>query len=393
MTGNDAALGTGVRSHDLGVPGVLARALSSRTGYGVDVDVVAHPDIVIERLAATVRDSHPHRYHAIVLVTGSAAALKLMPVERWRRHLSQVLTEVRESVDAETVVVLAGIPVDRLSRISPKPLARLVSAHAAELDRASAEICEQFGATWFVPLPTDEGAIDRGAKEYARWGTMLADQLAAVLPCRPLTDEASRSETQRQSAVDSLRSAYTHEDPKLKRIIEMARRVFGTKSALFTVLDRDVQLHPARSGVSDTQVPRRDSFCEFTILETGGMIVEDAQLDERFRDNPFVVGEPYLRFYAGFPVHSPDGERIGALCVLDSAPRRVDEVDMSLLRELAHLVETELWRFLPTAESAGTWPRPVGARTSSPLLASLDRVRSAGALKVRLWPEADESNA
>lgn len=393
VTGNDAAVGTGVRSHDLGVPGVLARALSSRTGYGVDVDVVAHPRIVAERLAATVRDNHPRRYHAIVLVTGSDAALKLTSADQWRQRLSQALAEVRESVDAETAVVVTGIPVDRLSRVSPKPLVGLALAHAAELDRASAEICERFGATWFVPLPTDQGEIDRGAKQYARWGAMLADQLAAVLPCRPITDEWSRSEAQRQSAVDSLRSAYATQDPKLQRIIEMARRVFGTKTALFTVLDRDVQIHPARAGLNHSQIPRRDSFCQFTILEAGGMIVEDAQLDERFRDNPFVVGEPHLRFYAGFPVHAPDGERIGALCVLDSVPRRVDDVDMSLLRELAHLVETELWRFLPPAGTAGNWLRPVGLRTPSPLLASLDAAREAVSLKIRLWPDTDESNA
>ena len=73
------------------------------------------------------------------------------------------------------------------------------------------------------------------------------------------------------------------------------------------------------------------------------MVVPDAFADERFRDNPFVHGEPHFRFYAGFPVESPSGERIGALCVFDLEPRPASDVDLVLLRELAIMVQSELW--------------------------------------------------
>jgi GAF domain-containing protein len=122
---------------------------------------------------------------------------------------------------------------------------------------------------------------------------------------------------------------------------------------MFTVLDRDVQLHVARSNVSVTEVPRSHSFCQHVITQEGGMIVEDATLDQRFHVNPLVTGGPNIRFYAGFPVDSPDGERIGALCIFDSSPRPAGEVDLALLREFAVLVQNELWRFLTvTAETA-----------------------------------------
>jgi GAF domain-containing protein len=73
-------------------------------------------------------------------------------------------------------------------------------------------------------------------------------------------------------------------------------------------------------------------------------VVPDALADERFRDNPLVLGEPHIRFYAGYPVESPSGERIGALCVFDPEPRRADDVDTVLLREFALMMQSELWR-------------------------------------------------
>ena len=71
-------------------------------------------------------------------------------------------------------------------------------------------------------------------------------------------------------------------------------------------------------------------------------MVGDARADERFRDYPVVTGEPFVRFYAGFPVESPSGHRIGALCVFDSKPRDPDTVNAVLLRQLALLVQKEL---------------------------------------------------
>ena len=124
---------------------------------------------------------------------------------------------------------------------------------------------------------------------------------------------------------------------------------------MFTVLDRDLQRHVARSNVSLTELPRSYAFCQHVIVQEGGMVIEDATLDQRFHDNPLVTGDAHLRFYAGFPVDSPDGERVGALCVFDSSPRPGGEVDLALLREFAILVQNELWRFLTV--TVDTTPR------------------------------------
>jgi GAF domain-containing protein len=80
-------------------------------------------------------------------------------------------------------------------------------------------------------------------------------------------------------------------------------------------------------------------------------VVPDTEADDRFAAGPLLNGDHSMRFYAGFPIESPSGERVGALCVLDSQPRRrADDIDRDLLRELALMVQREMWRFLPQQE-------------------------------------------
>lgn len=223
----------------------------------------------------------------------------------------------------------------------------MADAHADELDRISRDVCSSAVNVQFVPLEsagTANGAYPYASDQFARWGCRIADQLSATLPEHAAGAEVEIDELRRQAAVDTLHFSDREASPRLRRIVEKARQAFGTESALFTVLDGDTQLHVGRSGVDFTSARRSVSFCQYAILERDGVIVENALEDERFRDNPLVTGEPHIRFYAGFPVESPEGERIGAVCVFDSVPRRVEEVDASLLRELAHLVQRELWR-------------------------------------------------
>jgi GAF domain-containing protein len=85
----------------------------------------------------------------------------------------------------------------------------------------------------------------------------------------------------------------------------------------------------------------------------GPLVVPDALADERFRNNPYVLGEPHIRFYAGFPIESADGERIGALCVFDPEPRAAGDVDLVLLRELALMLQAELRRQPENAAPGG----------------------------------------
>ncbi len=77
----------------------------------------------------------------------------------------------------------------------------------------------------------------------------------------------------------------------------------------------------ARAGLAAAETPRETSFCQHAMRGDALMVVPDARLDGRFKDNALVTGPPFIRFYAGAPLRSPEGAPLGALCVIDSAPR------------------------------------------------------------------------
>lgn len=71
-------------------------------------------------------------------------------------------------------------------------------------------------------------------------------------------------------------------------------------------------------------------------------VVEDASSDPRFADNPLVTGEPHIRFYAGAPLSAPSGHHIGTLCVIDTVPRTLGPVELSILDALRRLANETL---------------------------------------------------
>lgn len=83
-------------------------------------------------------------------------------------------------------------------------------------------------------------------------------------------------------------------------------------------------------------------FCNHTIKGDDSLIVVDATEDPLFNDNPYVTGMPFIRFYAGYPIKAPSGEKLGSLCVIDDKPRLFSENDDQLLRELGLMVEEEI---------------------------------------------------
>jgi GAF domain-containing protein len=197
----------------------------------------------------------------------------------------------------------------------------------------------------------------RAPAEYRHWAELLADQMVAPLDAErakinddsPVSHHAEWIESDRQHAVDGLGILDTEPEERFDRIVALAQRLFGTRSAAFTVTDHDRQWNKASIGPAPKNVLRSSSFSAVTVQGPGPMVVADSLADGRFRDNPLVLGEPHIRFYAGFPVESSSGERIGALCVFDPEPRPANEVDTVLLREIALMIQLELRR-PPNAE-------------------------------------------
>lgn len=107
----------------------------------------------------------------------------------------------------------------------------------------------------------------------------------------------------------------------LQAITKFASALCQTPTAMVSFVETERQWFPARTGLEARETPRSQSFCAHAMLGKDILVVPDATLDPRFRDNPLVTGHPHIRFYAGAPLVSEDGIRIGALCVIDSSPR------------------------------------------------------------------------
>ena len=155
------------------------------------------------------------------------------------------------------------------------------------------------------------------------------------------------NEEHRIEALKALQILDTKKEERFEKITRIAAAAFDVPIALVTLVDRDRQWFKSHFGLSATETPRDQAFCAHAILDTKVMIVRDTLLDPRFADNPLVVGEPRIRFYAGYPLTLSNGTSPGTLCLIDTRPRDLDEVKIDLLRELGRLVEREMTATLP----------------------------------------------
>lgn len=161
-------------------------------------------------------------------------------------------------------------------------------------------------------------------------------------------------EALRQQALDDMALVDTPAEHYLDALVELARETFGVKTVLISLIDHDRQWFKARIGLDAEQTPRDLSFCGHAILASEPLMVTDASRDPRFHDNPLVTGPPFIRFYAGEPLHASNGQAIGTLCLIDPSPRLLDLREGRQLNRLSILAEgylqlrslTEHTRFL-----------------------------------------------
>ncbi|MEY2569576.1 MAG: hypothetical protein QOE35_4105 [Actinomycetota bacterium] len=154
--------------------------------------------------------------------------------------------------------------------------------------------------------------------------------------------EKPPDEDERLAALRALELLDTPQEERFDRITRTATRLFKVPISLVTLVDEDRQWFKSCFGTEVRETSRDISFCGHTILRPAPFIIVDASLDLRFADNPMVTGPPYVRFYAGIPIHSTSGHTVGSFCVIDTEPREPTDEDLDGLVDLAGWAETEI---------------------------------------------------
>ncbi|MCF4994681.1 diguanylate cyclase [Pseudomonas syringae] len=150
------------------------------------------------------------------------------------------------------------------------------------------------------------------------------------------------NEPARIQALHGLNVLDSAPEERFDRLTRLAKRLFNVPIALVTLVDSDRQWFKSCIGLDASETPRDVSFCGHAILKNELLLVPDARQDERFHDNPLVIGEPKIRFYAGYPLTVANGNKMGTLCLIDTKPRELDDEERGLLRDLAGMAEQEL---------------------------------------------------
>lgn len=345
IVGDGLAVGWGATSHRDALPGALARSLSELTLRGADVDVITDPAMTLASAESALSGRKLWRYDAIVLTLGMNDALDLYPVEDWRDRLKSLVNFVGISgMPSTRVIVVAGESVRSLS-IFDGPLAERADRQLTLFAAASEALSTELERLTFVSLAGGSADYEEAA---VTLGDAIIDEVNASraesndTTRGPAGQGAAEREAERQAALDDSGLLDTPADDRFDRIVTMARQLYGTSGAAFAVVDRDRVWHKSKSAGIPSEVPRDASFCSTTVMQRGLHVIPDLASDADSIKDSSAADDVGVRFYAGYPVESPSGEQIGALCVFDAMPREPNEFDETLLRQLAQLIEAEL---------------------------------------------------
>jgi hypothetical protein len=350
--GGGALRGVGLQNHDIGLPGRIADRIAEHTRRGVQIDVVVQGDPTAPQALSLLSGLRLRRYDAVIVVLGESV-LEYGSAERWRGAmvgLAQLLQQ--ETSDAAGVFVYDTATATAQTR-GPVALPGR-NDRRGRFTEVTREVCSFVDRVRFAELRLIIGgeeasrAADVLGSDWADFiVTRMRPTFEALASAEPAASPRSfRNQPQherfRQRAVDVLRLRRGERDERLDQELANARSMYRTTQAALTVLDGDLQWSKAAAGDAPDRL-RSTGFCDFAIRTDDLTLINDTWLDPRSRANPLAHGEQPVRFYAGFPVHSLDGYRIGMVCVFGDTPRSFRASDLEGLRDTASRIEQILW--------------------------------------------------
>lgn len=149
-------------------------------------------------------------------------------------------------------------------------------------------------------------------------------------------------EAARLAALDRYDFLDSPREASFDRIVRLIRTILDVPVAIVSVIDAHRQWYKACEGLGGSEAGRRNTFCRYTILQDEPLVVPDAGADSRFAENPYVVGEPHVRSYAGVPLRTGDGHNIGSVCVIGFEPRDFDGRELGILTDFAAIAMDEI---------------------------------------------------
>jgi GAF domain-containing protein len=152
------------------------------------------------------------------------------------------------------------------------------------------------------------------------------------------------NEDERLATLHSLEILDTPRDDRFDRYTRISARIFDMPIAIISLVDRERQWFKSTEGFHAEEAPRKFSFCGHAILGNDVFEIRNARRDPRFRDNPLVIDQPHIRFYAGAPLEAPNGHKLGTLCIIDKIPRQLSDEEKTMLKNLANMVVSEMFR-------------------------------------------------
>jgi GAF domain-containing protein len=149
-------------------------------------------------------------------------------------------------------------------------------------------------------------------------------------------------ESERLAALRELLILDTPPEERFDRIVAFAAQEFDMPIAMVSLVDADRTWFKSRIGIDFCEAPRDVSFCGHAIVSNATLVIPDTLNDARFADNPNVIGQPHVRFYAGAGLRLPNNQTVGTLCLYDMVPREFDDIALAILSSLRDLVVEQL---------------------------------------------------
>jgi GAF domain-containing protein len=158
----------------------------------------------------------------------------------------------------------------------------------------------------------------------------------------PASAPAPAADAARVAALQKYAILDTEPEQAFEDLTLLASYICKTPIAAISLVDEDRQWFKSSIGLEVSQTPREIAFCSTAIQQSDVMVVPDTFQDERFRNNPLVRSDPYIRFYAGAPLINEEGYALGTLCVVDRTPRELAPDQKEALQALSRLVLAQL---------------------------------------------------